>query len=155
MKARTIALTLALCAVGLTAGLAAADANIGTWKLNAAKSKNVPNTPQNNTVVYEAVGDSVKVIVDGVDGAGKPAHNEWTGKFDGKNYPITGDPTADARSYTRVDERTLTFANSLSGKVILTGRIVVSADGKTRTVTVTGTDPTGKQVTSTSVFDKQ
>jgi len=153
MKARTIALTLALCAVGVAAG--AAEPNLGTWKLNAAKSKIVPGTARNDTVIYEAVGDNVKVTVDGIDGTGKPVHNEWTGKFDGKNYPITGDLTADARSYTRVDERTLTFANSLAGKVILTGRIAVSADGKTRTVTVSGADSTGKKVTSTSVFDKQ
>ena len=88
--------------------------------------------------------------------AGKPVHNEWTGKFDGKNYPITGDATADARCCTHeLDERTLTFANSLAGKVILTGRIAVSADGKTRTVTVSGADATGQKITSTSVFDKQ
>lgn len=155
MKARTIALTLALCSIGVGAGAVAADPNLGTWKLNAANSKIVPGTPKNDTVVYEAVGDTVKITVDGTDAAGKPQHNEWTGKFDGKNYPVTGDPTLDARSYTRVDERTLTFANSLAGKVTMTGRIVVSADGKTRTVTVTGTDPAGKPVTSTSVFDKQ
>ena len=154
MKARTIALTFALCSVGVAAGFAA-DANLGTWKLNAAKSKIAPGAPKNDTVVYEAVGDSVKITVDGTDGAGKPAHNEWTGKFDGKNYPVTGDPSADARSYTRVDERTLTFASSLAGKATISGRIVVSADGKTRTVTTSGADSTGQKVTSTSVFDKQ
>ena len=155
MKARTIALTLALCAVGVTAGLAAADAHLGTWKLNAAKSKIAPGAPKNDTVVYETVGDTVKITVDGTDGAGKASHNEWTGKFDGKDYPVTGDPSVDARSYTRVDERTLTFANKLAGKVLLTGRVVVSADGKTRTVTTTVTDSTGKKVTSTAAFDKQ
>jgi len=36
--------------------------------------------------VYEAAGDSVKVTVAGIDGDGKPTHNEWTGKFDGKDY---------------------------------------------------------------------
>lgn len=155
MKARTIALTLALCSVAVAAGVASSDPNLGTWKLNAAKSKIPPGAAKNDTVIYEAVGDSVKITVHGTDGAGKATHNEWTGKFDGKNYPIKGDPTADARSYTRVDERTLTFANSAAGKVILTGRISVSADGKSRTVTATGTDSTGKQVTSTTVFDKQ
>ena len=155
MRVRTIALTLTLCAVGVATGVAAADPNLGTWKLNAAKSKLAPGTPKNDTVVYEAVGDNVKITVDGTDGAGKPQHNEWTGKFDGKNYPVTGDPTLDSRAYTRVDERTLTFANRLAGKVILTGRMSVSADGKTRTVTVTGTDAAGKQISSTSVFDKQ
>lgn len=155
MKARTIALTLALCSVAVAAGVAAADAQMGTWKLNAAKSKIDPGVAKNDTVVYEVVGDNVKIVVDGTDGAGKPAHNEWTGKFDGKNYPVTGDPTLDARSYTRVDDRTLTFANSLAGKVTMTGRVAVSADGKTRTVTATGTDATGKKITGTSVFDKQ
>ena len=155
MKVRKIALTLALCSAGVAATVSAAEPNLGTWKLNAAGSKIAPGVPRNDTVVYEPVGDNVKVTVDGTDGAGKPTHNEWTGKFDGKNYPVTGDPTVDARAYTRVDDRTLTFANRLAGKGTMTGRIAVSSDGKTRTVTVTGTDSTGKQVTSTSVFDKQ
>ena len=60
--------------------------------------KFAPGAVKNLTVVYTAVGDNYKCVVDGVDGAGKPSHNEWTGKFDGKDYPVTGDPTADARS---------------------------------------------------------
>ena len=154
MKARTIALTLALCAVGVAAGLAAHEAHMGTWKLNEAKSKFVPGALKNHTVVYEAAGDSVKVIVDGVDGDGKPVHSEWTGKFDGKYYPVTGDPTGDKRSYATVNARTLTFTSQKAGKATLTGRVVVSADGKTRTVTTTGTDSAGKKVTNVAVFDK-
>jgi hypothetical protein len=155
MKARTIALTLALCAVGVAAGLAAHEAHMGTWKLNEAKSKFVPGAPKNHTVVYEAAaGDSTKVIVDGVDADGKPAHNDWTGKFDGKYYPVTGDPNGDERAYTRVNDRTLTFTSRKARKVIITGRVEVSADGKTRTVTTTGTDSTGKKVTNIGVYDK-
>jgi hypothetical protein len=37
----------------------------------------------------------------------------------------------------------------------MTGKAVVSADGKTRTVTVSGTDAAGKKITATSVYDKQ
>ena len=59
----------------------------------------LPESPKNLTVTYEAVGDNIKATVDGVDGQGKPTHNEWTGKFDGKDYPVTGDPTSDTRSY--------------------------------------------------------
>jgi len=154
MKARTIALTLALCVVGVAAGLAAHDAHMGTWKLNEAKSKFVPGSPKNHTVVYEAAGDSVKITVDGVDGEGKPAHNEWTGKFDGKAYPVTGDPSGDERAYTSVNDRTLTFDSKKAGKVTITGRVVVSADGKTRTVTTTGTDAAGKKVINVGVYDK-
>src|SRR5439155_13907256 len=108
MNGRTILLTLVMCLACATAGFAA-DPQMGTWKLNEAKSKFSPGAPKNRTVVYEAAGESVKVTVDGIDGNGQPLHNEWTGKFDGKDYPLTGDPSVDSRSYTKVDDRTLTI----------------------------------------------
>jgi len=154
MKAKTIVLTLVLCFVGVAVCFAD-DANMGTWKLNEAKSKLAPGAPKNNTVVYEAAGDNVKVTVDGTDKDGKPTHNEWTGKFDGKDYPVTGDPSSDARSYTKIDDRTLGLNVKKGGKVTTSGRIVVSADGKSRTVTTSGTDSKGTKVKSTAVYDKQ
>ncbi len=154
MKARTIVVTLALCLVGVGVCLAE-DVNMGTWKLNEAKSKLAPGAPKNSTVVYEAAGDNVKITVEGTDSEGKPTHNEWTGKFDGKDYPVTGDPNSDARAYTKVDDHTLEFTVKKGDKVTTTGRVVVSADGKSRTVTTSGTDAKGKKVSSTAVYDKQ
>jgi hypothetical protein len=154
MKARTILMTLALCFVA-GAVCFASDANMGTWKLNEAKSKLAPGAPKNNTVVYEAAGDNVKITVDGTDSEGKPTHNEWTGGFDGKDYPVTGDPNSDARSYKKIDDRTLGLTVKKDGKVTITGRIVVSRDGKSRTVSTSGTDSKGKTVKSTAVYDKQ
>jgi hypothetical protein len=106
-------------------------------------------------VVYSAAGDSIKVAIDEVGADGKAAHNEWTGKFDGKDYPVTGDPTADTRAYKKVDDHTLTYTNKKGGKVVLAGRVVVAADGKSRTVTFNGKDAAGKKITSTAVYDKQ
>jgi hypothetical protein len=146
----TLAVLFAVAAVGF-----AADMNMGTWKLNEAKSKITPGTTKNTAVVYEAAGDMVKITVDGIDSDGKPVHHEWTGKYDGKDYPVTGDPTSDTRSYKKVAIRTMTFAAKKGGKVILTGRIVVAADGKSRTVTTTATDSKGKKIHSTAVSDKQ
>ncbi len=154
MKTRTILLTLLLCFVG-AAVCFAADPQMGTWKLNEAKSKIGEGSPKLTTVVYEAAGDSVKVTVDGTDGDGKPLHSEWTGKYDGKDYPVTGDPNADTRSYKKVNDHTLASTNKKGDKVTITGRAVVSADGKSRTVTLTGTDSKGKKYTNTLVFDKQ
>ncbi|MFL6230924.1 MAG: hypothetical protein ACJ741_19285, partial [Pyrinomonadaceae bacterium] len=122
------------------------DPNMGTWKLNEAKSKFSPGAAKNNTVVYEAAGDMVKVTVDGIDGAGNPTHNEWTGKFDGKYYAVTGDATSDMRSYRRINSHTLALTAKKGGKIVLTGRIAVSRDGKTRTVTTSGTNAKGKRV---------
>jgi hypothetical protein len=154
MRARTIVLDLVLCFVGI-AMCFAQDAHMGTWKLNEAKSKLSPGSPKNTTVVYEAVGDNVKVTVDGIGSDGRPTHNEWTGKFDGKDYPVTGDPNSDMRSYTKIDDRTLGLNVKKGGKVTISGRIVFSADGKTRTVTVSGTDSTGKKFESNSIYEKQ
>ena len=84
MKTKTILASLAMSLAGFALCFAA-DLNMGTWKLNEAKSKLAPGAPKNTTVVYAAAGDNVKVTVDGVDGEGKPAHNEWTGQFDDKD----------------------------------------------------------------------
>ena len=154
MKTRTVLLTLLLCFVG-AAVCFADDPQMGTWKLNEAKSKIGAGSPKLTTVVYEAAGDTVKVTVDGTDGDGNPLHNEWTGKYDGKDYPVTGDPNTDTRSYKKVDDHTLAFTNKKGDKVTISGRGVVSADGKTRTVTITGADSTGKKYTTTAVYDKQ
>jgi hypothetical protein len=153
MKARTILLTLVLCFVAALSF--ASNPNMGTWKLNEAKSKFSPGAPKNNTVVYEAAGDKVKVTVEGIGADGKPTHNEWTGMLDGKDYPLTGDPSADTRSYKKLNDHTTELTNKKAGKVVASGKIVISADGKSRTVTVSGTDPSGKKVESTAVYDKQ
>jgi hypothetical protein len=155
MKTKAILLTLALCFVAAAVCFAADSSMMGTWKLNEAKSKIGPGAPKNSTVVYEAAGDSVKVTIDGTDKDGKPTHTEWTGKFDGKDYPVTGDTNQDMRSVTKIDDHTYGFNVKKGGKVTTSGRIVVAADGKSRTVTTTGTGPDGKKVTSTTVYDKQ
>ena len=153
MKTKSIVLTLGLCVVA--GAICYASPHMGTWKLNEAKSKLSAGAPKNNTVVYAAAGDAIKVTVDGTDGDGKPAHSEWTGKFDGKDYPVTGDPTADMRSYKQIDDRTLELTNKKNGKVTVTGKVAVSADGKTRTVTLSGTNAKGEKIEGVGVYDKQ
>jgi hypothetical protein len=154
MKTRTILASLVVFLAGFGLCLAA-DLNMGTWKLNEAKSKFSPGATKNTTVVYTPAGDDVHITVDGIDKDGKGVHNEWTGKFDGKDYPVTGDPTSDARAYKRVDNRTLDLAVKKGGKVTSTVHIVVSADGKTRTVTTSATDSSGKKIKNTAVYDKE
>jgi hypothetical protein len=154
MKIRAIGLTSAFCFLAAAACLAA-DPQMGTWKLNESKSKITPGTLKNTQVVYSSMFGQVKIKADGVDANGKPQHTEWSGKFDGKDYPVTGDPNSDARSYTKVDERNLTTTNKKNGKVRVIGQIVISADGKTRTVTIEGTTPKGKKFKNVAVYDKQ
>ena len=154
MKTKTSLLTLVLCLAGGT--LCFASPQMGTWKLNEGKSKFAPGTGKNTRVVYsDATGGKVKITTVGVDANGAPTHGEWTGKFDGKDYPVMRDPTADMRSYTQVDDRTLDFNVKKGGKITITGRVVVAADGKSRTVTTNGTTAKGKKFKNVAVFDKQ
>ena len=154
MKLKTILMTLVVLFAGAAVCLAA-DANIGTWKLNEAKSKIGAGATKNMTVVYEMVGDKLKVTVDGINKDGKPVHHEWTGSVDGKDYPVVGDSTSDARSYKKVDDRTMDFTGKKGGKTTVTGRVVVAADGKSRVVLTSWTDSKGKNASSTAVYDKQ
>jgi phage gp45-like len=151
MRTKTLLLTLAVCCLAGTVCLASPQ--MGTWKLNEAKSK-ISGMAKNKTVVYTAAGDKVKVTIDGTDDKGKPAHSTWTGKFDGKDYSVTGDPTSDTRSYKTINDRTMDFAAKKGGKTTISGRIVVAADGKSRTVTSSGTDAKGKKFKATAFYDK-
>lgn len=154
MKIRTILLALALCLSGVIASFAS-DANLGTWKLNEEKSKIAAGASKNLNVVYTVDGDNLKAVVDGVDGSGQPTHGEWTGKFDGKDYPIVGDPKTDTRSIETVGENNYKLTSKKDGKTVVTGTIVTSTDGKMRTVTTTSNDAQGKKVESIFVYDKQ
>jgi hypothetical protein len=106
-------------------------------------------------VVYEPAGDQVKVTTDGTTGDGKRVHTEWTGKFDGKNYAASLGCVHRQSCVQEGQRHTLLLTNKKDGKVTASGRIVVSADGKSRTVTVNATNSEGKKVSSTAVYDKQ
>ena len=154
MKARMMVLIVAMYAVAMAMS-AAENPNMGTWKLNETKSKFSPGATKNSTVVYEAAGDSVKVTTDGTSGDGKAAHTEWTGKFDGKDYPVTGGAGGATRAYKVINAHTMEVTGKENGKVMTSGKIVVAADGKSRTVNISGTDSSGKKFTTDAVYDKQ
>ena len=154
MKTRTVLMAVLVCLVCATMSLAQSP-QMGTWKLNEAKSKIPAGSPKNVTVKYEAAGDSIKGTIDGVDGQGKPTHTEWTGKFDGKDYPVTGDMTSDTRAIKQVDDHHYDLTVKKGGKVTMTGKAVIAADGKSRTVTVSGKDSMGMKIEAVSVYDKQ
>ena len=153
IKNRITMTVLALSLIA-TAACFAANPQMGTWKLNEAKSKLEPGMGKNTTVVYAEQKDNIKITVEGVDKDGKPRHGVWVGKFDGKAYKSKGNMAWDSAAYKMVSDRTNDITTMKDGKVMWTGRIEVSADGKSRTVTVNGTDANGKKFTSKSVYDK-
>src|SRR5262245_11326702 len=140
-----------LAAFGVTA--IAADSNIGTWKLNLAKSKFDPGpAPKSQTLKIEAWGeDGVKYTADSVEADGKPAHWEFQAKYDGKFVPFKGNPDGDMLAYKRIDANTVEATTQMKGAVVGHTKVVVSADGKTRTLTQTGKNAKGQTVNNTLV----
>ena len=154
MKTKSIAVALVFCFAGALLSLAQ-DSQMGSWKLNEAKSMFSAGSPKTMSSSYMADGDSVKVTLDGMGMDGKPSHSTWTGKFDGKDYPVMGDSIQTTRSYTKVDDHTVSIIVKNGDKTILTGTITISADGKSRTVKASGMAPGDKKYEYTAVYDKQ
>jgi hypothetical protein len=133
----------------------AADNWNGTWKLNVAKSKFIPGpAPKSLTLKFEATPAGTKLTADGVSADGKPTHSSYTSKWDGKDVPWEGQPDADTASPKKVNDNTYTNTWKKAGKVTVMAKVVVSADGKTLTVTQTGKNAKGEALNVTGVYEK-
>jgi hypothetical protein len=166
MQARTRQTCLfAVVALGLVVVLAgttlaqSSTSNIGTWKLNVAKTKASAGSAaasKSATFTVEAAGAGAKVSVDSVSADDTVRHWAYSANDDGKDNPITGNsPYGDVVAITRVDASTTRNVYKKSGKVTITQNAVVSTDGKTMTITVTGTNALGQTVNAVAVYDKQ
>jgi hypothetical protein len=150
------ATTLLLAAVILNVAALAADTQSGTWNMNPAKSKYSPGpAPKSITVKIDSDADNIKLSSDGIDAAGNPTHVEYTAKYDGKDYPITGVPNADTVALERLDASTTRSTTKKGDQVVMTVTSVISKDGKTRTATFKGKNAEGQDVNNVVVYDKQ
>jgi hypothetical protein len=151
-----VVLAAGVLAVTMMATAQTKDPFVGTWRLNLVKSKYNPGPPpKSTTVTYEAAGQGYKVSVKAEPASGPAQQWSYTSNLDGKDTPVTGNnPNADMIAVKRIDANTLEAVNKKGGKVTTTQKNVVSADGKTRTVTTTGTDAQGQKVNNVTVFEK-
>ena len=154
MKRRMFVLgTILFCFVA--SGAFAADVFSGNWKVNVVKSKYDPGPlPKSATSKIDAMEGGLKFTNDGVNSEGKPTHSEWSGKFDGKDNPVKGDPNRDTAALKKIDDYTIEISNKKAGKPTTTIRTVFSKDGKTRTQTVKGTNAEGVKVNNMVVYEK-
>jgi hypothetical protein len=144
-----------VCLATVSATAQAADPFIGTWTLNVSKS----NTAfKSGRTIVEAEGDGIRTTADMVRADGTADHFTWTAKYDGKDNPVIGASPygsgVHSIALTRIDSHTANIVTKLDGRVTITQTLVVSADGKTRTIHTTGTDGKGQPVDSTAVYEK-
>jgi hypothetical protein len=128
---------------------------VGTWKLNPEKSKLGTGAVRAQTLKFESTPAGIKLTSEGTDAEGKPLNAGYTSKLDGKDVPWTGNPMADTAAAKRIDDNNYENVWKKGGKVTVTAKVSVSTDGKTLTVTQSGTDPKGAAVSSVAVYDRQ
>lgn len=146
---------LAVC-IFTVAALAAESPFVGTWKMNADKSKVTgADTLQNVTVQYEMDGESMKATVQGTTAQGQAENFTYEATLDGKPGTATGSSMFDTIMLQKLGTNTIKATAKKGAKVVYVDRRVVSKDGKTLTISRTGTDSQGKKFQSTIVFDKQ
>jgi len=146
----------ALFILFLATAAMAADPFAGTWKLNVAKSTFNSGPPEKSEMAtFTAQDNGLKLVVDGIDGDGKALHGGWAAKFDGKDYPMTGNPNADTIAIKRIDTNAFSELFKKAGKKVASTRLVVSKDGKTITRTVKEKNAKGQDVSSTYILEKQ
>lgn len=154
-----VAAVLALVVAGQAARLAAAqgpDPLLGTWELNLSRSSYNPGPPpQRDTRVFVQDGDVIRATSKGVDAAGQPVGAVWTITYDGREHRIGGGTDADSQRLVRLDRWTTEATLTRNGKVIQTSRREISRDGKTMTVTLTGTSSSGQPVHNVMVFERR
>jgi hypothetical protein len=129
----------------------------GTWHLNFAESTFASGPPQYKRVVtrIEPWKDGLKIVYDMVGVRGGVTHWEWTGRVDGKDYPLQGVEDVLTYAYSRNGDRAYTVVFKVDGRIDTTTGISISPDGKVMTVTSAASNPQGQRVVNTAIYNKQ
>jgi hypothetical protein len=129
---------------------------LGTWLLDRAHSTFTPPPgPKGQMRNYEpAAGDGEKLTARGIDSDGRPTMVQYTARYDGKDYAITGSAGGELISLARVDRYTTRSTEKRDGKAVIVSTRTVSKDGKRLTVTTKGMTAKGEVIDSVMVFER-
>ena len=140
----------------LTISLWAANPWLGTWKLNVAKSKFDPGpAPKSRIQTIVAVGDQFRTTTESVAADGQASKSVWTGKWDGKPYPVEASTPGYAAAVKQVAPDIYESTLTLNGKPTVTVRSTLSQNGRIINVVVNGVNAKGEKVHNVTVWEKQ
>ena len=147
----------ALTVVPGMVGAQTAEPIVGTWKLDVAKSTYKPGpAPKSTTIVVKPAGKGVEVAIDAVNADGSPLKWGFTSLRDGKEEAkVTGNPMFDTVTASRESANAGTNLYKKGGKLVMTTKVAIAADGKSMTVTSTGTDAKGQAVNNVAHYTRQ
>lgn len=139
-----------------SAGLTAqSDPFLGIWEINLAKSSITRGAPPKfETVVNVAEPGgfrSVLAVVTDKSTSVEIHHYNFDGIF---HQTEAADPRE--LSFKRIDQRTIVSDTRRNGQITVNRRFALSADGKTMTVTASGTTGGGRKYTDdTRIYDRK
>lgn len=154
MKIRTL-LLLGVFWLAAVAVCCASDAETGIWTLKGSKSEIALGMSRTTRVIYASAGDKIKITLEGVDQNAAPTQGVWVGKFDGQVYAVKGNFPYDGLKYEQVNDRVQNVTAMKGGKVLWSGKVTVSRNGKSRVVTMVGKDENGKKSKSKAVYERR
>src|SRR5262249_13888433 len=141
---------------------AGADPFLGTWKVDSSRSRfSDPDASfMFATIEVQPAGNGLKSTTSGADGQGYATDFTFDSPLDGtaskvvSPMPLRGLSAVDTISLTRVNDHTIMGTGKKGGRIVFSDTRVVSADGKTMTISRNGITPEGKKYSSTIVLSR-
>jgi hypothetical protein len=161
MRTRSLVISATMIFIwvlALTVIALAAEPIIGTWKINASKSKLAPvgDWVKEMTVTYREVGDQLTYEAKGALINGASVSSKGNRPLVGgivKRQPPNAEGIIDYVTVIGPGDAYVTYLKN--GKQILVEHYVVSKDGKSHAVAVKGTDEKGKPAEALYFLDRQ
>jgi hypothetical protein len=134
-----IAVILATLAIAIPQGVSAKAPSAklwsGTWHLDAAKSKFASSAKeQSETRTYQVSASKLTMKSSSKNAAGKSMTFSYSAGYDGKWYPMVGNPNANRIKLNVVSDREVKAMSQLHGKASVSSTATVSSDGKHLTI---------------------
>ena len=129
---------------------------LGTWQLDPARgTQRTTSSPYKRVTLNIAPQDEgLRVSYDMVGTRGGVSHREWTGRLDGRDYPMQGVDYVMTNAYRLVSDRSYEIAVKMEGNAVGTATVTVSPDGSTLTVVTRERDARGQPTESTAVYTR-
>ena len=156
-----LAIALAVAGQSLVPGSSSKDEEpgtkdqpwFGTWQQVPPETKWFNPWPyQKVTLRIEPQDDGLRVVYDMVRRRGGITHMEWSGRLDGRDYPVQGVDYVLTNAYRQVSDRSYQIAVRVDGRAAAVATAVVSADGSRMTVDTVEAGRQGKAVKTTAVY---
>ena len=125
----------------------------GTWQQIPPESRWFNPWPYERvTLRIEPWDDGLRVVYDMVRQRGGITHMEWTGRFDGRDYPMQGVDYVLTNAYQQLSDRSYQITVRLDGREVAVATAVVSPDGARLTVDTVERDASGRQRKTSAVY---